>query len=158
MAHEYCEQARANLLIGKPSRNLVSDLVQAWPIRLYAQSVLGLFHLEPHPVKLIEQACVRRRGSRPDMAGGPGFEPGPTESESAVLPLDYPPLSNPNTHSIKLVLFVAVHLASLSASRGCVYDIQRVAKPAFGGQRRGGRGPKRRQQEAVICLTFVSGC
>jgi hypothetical protein len=29
---------------------------------------------------------------RPDsLAGGPGFEPGLTESESAVLPLNYPP-------------------------------------------------------------------
>jgi hypothetical protein len=25
------------------------------------------------------------------LAGGPGFEPGLTESESAVLPLNYPP-------------------------------------------------------------------
>jgi hypothetical protein len=27
------------------------------------------------------------------MAGGPGFEPRLTESESAVLPLNYPPLA-----------------------------------------------------------------
>ena len=35
---------------------------------------------------LIEQNCIRN-----SMAGGPGFEPGLAESESAVLPLNYPP-------------------------------------------------------------------
>ena len=29
------------------------------------------------------------------VAGGPGFEPGLTESESVVLPLDDPPFSGP---------------------------------------------------------------
>jgi hypothetical protein len=29
------------------------------------------------------------------VAGGPGFEPRPTESESAVLPLNYPPSVTP---------------------------------------------------------------
>ena len=29
------------------------------------------------------------------VAGGPGFEPGLTESESAVLPLNYPPPRSP---------------------------------------------------------------
>src|SRR6202040_527329 len=33
--------------------------------------------------------------SRLNLAGGPGFEPGLTESESAVLPLDYPPPRSP---------------------------------------------------------------
>ena len=31
------------------------------------------------------------------MAGGPGFEPRLTESESAVLPLNYPPTNRPET-------------------------------------------------------------
>jgi hypothetical protein len=31
----------------------------------------------------------------PDMAGGAGFEPGLTESESGVLPLNYPPPAPP---------------------------------------------------------------
>ena len=30
-------------------------------------------------------------GHRLRLAGGPGLEPGPTESESVVLPLNYPP-------------------------------------------------------------------
>ena len=29
-----------------------------------------------------------------ELAGGPGFEPRLTESESAVLPLNYPPVSH----------------------------------------------------------------
>jgi hypothetical protein len=33
--------------------------------------------------------------SRGFVAGGPGFEPGLTESESAVLPLNYPPPRSP---------------------------------------------------------------
>ncbi len=32
------------------------------------------------------------------MAGGPGFEPGLTESESVVLPLDDPPLITRHGH------------------------------------------------------------
>src|ERR1700720_2644784 len=35
-------------------------------------------------------------GTDPDsLAGGPGFEPRLTESESAVLPLNYPPARSP---------------------------------------------------------------
>ena len=38
---------------------------------------------------------ARRNHCFKGMAGGPGFEPGLTESESAVLPLNDPPLKLP---------------------------------------------------------------
>jgi hypothetical protein len=40
-------------------------------------------------------AVLARIGKRPtkSMAGGLGFEPRLTESESAVLPLNYPPMT-----------------------------------------------------------------
>ena len=43
----------------------------------------------PRRIKPSGRALGPRRAK--EVAGGPGFEPGPTESESAVLPLDDPP-------------------------------------------------------------------
>jgi hypothetical protein len=37
----------------------------------------------------------RQKAERYQVAGGPGFEPRLTESESAVLPLNYPPTAPP---------------------------------------------------------------
>src|SRR5215471_9646747 len=46
------------------------------------------------PLVLIMSAAKLKKAQRHQMAGGLGFEPRLTESESAVLPLNYPPISS----------------------------------------------------------------
>ena len=58
--------------------------------------VASVFKAEEFKGEEGETALLRfaAKGKTPvkSMAGGPGFEPGLTESESAVLPLNYPPI------------------------------------------------------------------
>ena len=60
----------------------------------------GFNQAASHPMVPNGYSTVWRRtrilsGLRSSVAGGPGFEPGLTESESAVLPLNYPPPRSP---------------------------------------------------------------
>ena len=54
------------------------------------------FHEGPHPQEThaVKKRVCTRHALFFYMAGGPGFEPGLAESESAVLPLDDPPEVN----------------------------------------------------------------
>lgn len=59
------------------------------------------------------------------MAGGPGFEPRLTESESAVLPLNYPPagicirlqLGGPQARQKRVLVRDGPHLANSNTER-----------------------------------------
>lgn len=76
------------------------------------------------------------------LAGGPGLEPGLTESESAVLPLNYPPAGPPQASAAGAqylvqvmgaiqALLVATHLP---LAPGCPMEIpfRTLAKAAMG--------------------------
>ena len=74
----------------------------------------------------------------PDMAGGLGFEPRLTESESAVLPLNYPPTRAARQGWREAAALVgappdggAERLVSRSVPGGAKRDVFRASRAAF---------------------------
>ena len=56
------------------------------------------------------------------MAGGPGFEPRLTESESAVLPLNYPPAGIRKLNETIQFVRDGLHLANSNSERNTFFE------------------------------------
>src|SRR5262245_8093802 len=62
------------------------------------------------------------------MAGGLGFEPRLTESESAVLPLNYPPIGKTPSLSPRFLLLVSARLEHVDATPAHLGHLGRLSK------------------------------